>query len=751
MTTTVGPIDIPLTSSGISEVLKSFKNVESRLVEMERKMTEASTKGARSRVTEAEKEAKRKQGIINTSAVMAGRLAKQQADQEIKENQRAAKAVESEAKRKQSIIDNSARMAGRLAAQQADKEIAEAKRSADARERMSKQLSGRIVNDFRSTLGHVTSIFGTILGLGGGISVAQSFSREMAISKASQNASLVTDVPGKPVERISAKELSAQARVLAKKYNVHEEDVLAGQQELMTRSSAGRSVLGVSEELLKLSKAENTKDDPEFYSKLSGAYGKMLKQGVDPNMGMTMMRAMVGQGRAEGGAVEFSEAAPYMAQLASKANLFGGSQEGNVMTMAALFQSAAKVTKDPESAAIAVNRFTDDIVKDHNKKNGGKLRHLLGHDTFENGKIMSPLELIPEIFAKAGGNVAKLEDSGLGIRSNQLLNSYLDTYQKAENNQKGSGANAVRASMNAEVGASISAADVDRHLTERGQTDAEKAEKTWNDFDREIREKLIPTVSSELIPALAKTIPLFGELLTGFSKLISWVTANPFTAAFAGLGAILAKSVAMEVAASGLKNVLGGILGGSGASSGGGAGKLNPIAGVLTAGAVGVGIGEFLTHNIEDMSHDKQVRENEENVQTNDLFFALKAGKPGAVAAARAEVKRLRGRNTNEAMAARLKDKTESDLMRGNNFEFIKDLGSSPLSQYDNMASKNADVLEKALEDPSAKLAEAADKLSEAADKMNGAATSTYNGDNTATFTNNSGPRSVHGAGHQNR
>ena len=581
MATEIGPIDIQLTASGISEVVNAFKNVEDRVVAMERRMTAMGQQQAKARVKTSQEEAKQKA----TSA-------KQEETDVEKAEKAKTTATQTEAKRREDIIRNSSLMAGRYAAQQANEEIREAQRSATSRAAIARQLAGRIVGNMRSMMGTVTGIFGALTALGGGFSIAGAYGREMAISRAAQDAALTTHVPGKPGEAVSAATLEKQARQTAKQFNVHPEDVLASQKELMSKSSMGTSVLGLMPDIVKLSKAENTGQDPaQFQTELSRTAGILIKQGMAPEHVMSMLRGMVGQGRATGGTVEFSEMANKIPQITSQAGFFEGNKEGNALKLVSLFQSATKVTGgNVDEAATAVERLTSDALK-RDKSGRSKVEKFLGHSiTTKEGKVQDPFSFIPEIFQKSGGDIGKLENAGFEIRSNKLLTSYLDTYQKAESIKRGSGAEAVHKEMLDTATTQLSKAEVDKDYEQRRMTAAEKSEKVWNDFDEVIREKLIPVVTSKLIPALSDLIPAFSKILEAISGFIKWAADNPWQAIAVAGAAAFAKAIAVEVLASGARSLIAKALGGGAAGSAG-------IPGMGTA-AVGIGAGLITAESI---------------------------------------------------------------------------------------------------------------------------------------------------------
>jgi hypothetical protein len=557
----IGPIEVKLTASGITDVINAFKDVGAASQNLDKKMA------ASSKVSYTEKQKQAADYFIAKMKYL------QKEDQQYKAHLNKTIQMDKQAAReKEQITANYFMAQQRYFKQQSDMEISEANRSARARMAISNQLSTRIVNDMRRSFSMASRIAGSIFALGGGLSVANAFSREMSISSAAQHAALTTHVPGKPSEAVAAADLEKSARATAKLYNVHPEDVLNAQKELMSKSSLGKSVLGMINPITELGVAENTGQDPvEFQKELARSAGVLIKQGMKPELVMQMLRGMVGQGRAEGGTVEFSEMAKEIPKVTAQAGFFTGQQEGNAMKLLSMFQSATKVTGgDVREASTAVQRFTGDIIK-RDKHGVSKVEKFLGHSVTQKDpltgltKFEDPFTLIPQIFAKSGGDIGKLENAGLAIRSNKLLTSYWNTYQGAESVKRGTGAAAVQNAMTGEVTAQLTSKEVKTDAIAALNTEAAKAEKVWNDFDEAIRTQLIPTITKDLIPALHDLLPYFKDMLKGISNLVSFIDKHPWEAGILGMGALITKAVIGQIMLAGFERlgsvILGAILG----------------------------------------------------------------------------------------------------------------------------------------------------------------------------------------------
>lgn len=559
MTTNLGPVDIKLTASGISDVLNSFKSVESRLAAFERKMSEYSKSGARERIKANEDEAKQKERV--------GKKAQSDEEKRLKESE---KANEAWARQLERIKLNSATMAGRLAKKQADDEIREAERSAKSRERLFRQVAGKGVGALSGTFGTISRIAGAGLALGGGLSLSSAYSHEMNMQRSAAALSVASRVPGQIP--ISTGEAIARARTISKDLNMDENEVLEGMHSIVAKTGRGKLAMDLSGDVAKVAKAEGVN-----MQELANSVGIAAAQ--NPNLSnkelVQMMKILVAQGKE--GSVEIADMAKVLPTAIAKATSFEGNQGDNQAKLATLLQIGIKTTASPEEAATAIKNISTEITR-HQKEFAKSGIDVHG----EGGKIKDVNVLLAESIAKTKGSPFKLEHL-FGERAGAIVNALTPVYEKAEKDKKGSGQQAVLQYLNDFNKRRLTDAQLDEDLNTVRATDAEKASKAFNDLEREVGVKLVPKLT-ELVPKLTELLPAFSKLLDNLIKLIDWAEKHPWEAAFAALGTKVTTAIVGEILKAKISEAIGKAFGG-----GGGGGVPGTGGGGVTPGPGGGG------------------------------------------------------------------------------------------------------------------------------------------------------------------
>ena len=567
--TEIGPIDIKLTASGITDVLSAFKNVEDRVIAMERKLTAFGQQQAKIRAKTSKDEAAEK-----------GKSAKQEQTDVEKAEKAKTDAAAKWAKQRESIIRNSALMAGRLAKQQADQEIREAERSTQARIAFSQKLAGRIVNDFRSTLGHATRIFGMLTALGGGFSVQQSMSSYLKTTKSAMALEIASDVPGHPEQRVSATEATARARQMAIEYGSSTEDVLEAQHAIVAKTGRGKQAQELMGSVMKIATAEGT--DPK---ELAGAIASAIA--MNPKLtneeATNLMKAMVDQGKV--GAIEIKDLAKIIPILTKTAVLYTGKQSDNQARLVTMAQHAITTTGGPEQAAVAVSRFGDWM----SSKKGAKALGGRGFNVFDQSGQLKPIDELMAGVLTHGGNTAQgLGQMGMEGKAKSLVEAFTAVYNASikEGKTKEQAAQDALKTYHEELMMRISDAKLDSDLKKVQSTDAFKVSQNMEKLSQAIGIQLAP-VLVKLIGQIADHADEIGMVMKKIGEFISWASEHPWQAIAIAGAAAFAKAVLVEVAASGLRSILAKGIGG-GLPGGGGAGGLGPVAtGVIGGLAVG--------------------------------------------------------------------------------------------------------------------------------------------------------------------
>ena len=273
------------------------------------------------------------------------------------------------------------------------------------------------------------------------------------------------------------------------------------------------------------------------------------------------------------GAVEIKDLATEMAGLAATANRFTGDPTKNLAVMGALAQAARQRggAGSAAEAVTSVQRFSSDVIK----KN--KLLGKLGVDVFadkERTQLKGPQQIITDVLKATGGDLSKLTPI-FGERSIRAVQGFSPLYSEAERRKKGTGGAAVEAEFARLLKNQLSPEEQKRRAESRLADPDLKFQEAMKEFNFALGSELLPEVT-KLIPEFTKLVPAIADLAKGAIEVGKWFLSNPFV----GLGAIIAGSVALDLAKAGIGSVIS-----SGLSA-----ILGRFAGARAAGAAASGL-----------------------------------------------------------------------------------------------------------------------------------------------------------------
>lgn len=546
------PIRVLFAADGaqtVSAVFKSLKREAQELATAQtraaRTLTREQSRAANDTARAAQKSAKEaerieanKARIRERSATMAGRVAKQQADAEIREAQRAAKAVER-------IRENSARMAGRIADQQARQEARAAQRaqaSAAARQRgLARGASQMVSRATRGTIGTVTGVAGAMGLAGGGMLIGSAMMGGLDLQRQAALLSNATSMPGAAGK--SPNELLGLATGTATRTGFKAEDVMGAMSVVSARAGGAsglNALAGDLDDVAKTALAAGVSMED-----MGATYAAALNAGVKPGAEMRqLMIDFVEMGKK--GAVEFSDLASELAKLAGAGRAFG-SGSGMLRQVVGLAQLAVQTDVSPEEARTTVI----DMVREFTQ--GPKMAKLkkagVDVENAKTGRLNDPAMLLAGAIDAAntrgiGGEkgLAGLSEifSGKSAGLARLLN---ETYLAAESKTKGAGKQAVLDQIAGASATSMTLGQRDSEYNAVAGTAAQKTAVAMEQFNAKIRE-LIPRFT-ELLPAALKAVE-------GLAKLADYAANNPFKA----LGAVFAAHLTKELAVAGIGKAL---------------------------------------------------------------------------------------------------------------------------------------------------------------------------------------------------
>lgn len=538
--------------------LQKAERAQQKLAQQQARIREKSaTIAGRIAAREAENERRQKEKLANNSerirersATIAGKLAAKQAADELRKQEEKAEAIAASERRLAAQIarirENSATMAGRYAAKQAAQEARDSEKRARKLERehardngarrreltgIGKGIVGRVGSDISGVLGKVASLGATALGIGGGFAVADSLRYQMSAETAATRASVASD------GEISKQEILKRSRSTAREYGVNQSDVIGGTQAFVAKTGDSKMASELTDFLTKVSVSEGVD-----IKELAGAAGLMKVQNRSLNTEQikSMVLSAVQQGKL--GAVEVGDMATSLAKATASSSRFAGDQMTNQRKLAGLVQIGMAATGSPEEASTAVSHLSDDILKHKSKFDAIGVRTL-----DKNGRITDVNEIIAKSIAKTKGSPAKLREM-YGDRSGRIVQALTSTYDAAEKTKKGSGEKAIIDYLKSIQDAQLSTNQLDENFKQVADTAEFKVNRAFNELRMNVGEKLLPKLLP-LIDQLPRAVDGVGHLIDSFLKLIAWVEANPFTAAFGGIGAMIAKALIAEMAA----------------------------------------------------------------------------------------------------------------------------------------------------------------------------------------------------------
>ena len=507
----LGPLDIKITATGITEVLSSFKNLEKSVERLQANMTNAVHQGSNRR---------QQQGKV-------------EADTFLREEVKKTKAIEKERISREREYDKLFREISRAE----EKSTREAQSESNKRLRITEKEAAARTRLMRSMVGNAGRIAsgairlgGAALALGGGLSIAGAFDQQKDLHQEATSLAVATNVPGG--SHLQTQDIVNKANDLSKEYNISAADLVKGQHAFVAvGGTPATNVLNqVSPEMARLSKAEGI--DP---SELGEAMGIALKQNssLNGNQLIGLMRVLVQQGK-EGG-IELRRLAPTLATTMASSPLFGGNQLDAQIKLAALAQRAVATSGSPEGASTDINKLATGFYKH------SKAYRAAGIETVDNATgLLLPLEQIfKNIFTKVGTDPRRLQklfpDRG-GLR---LIESFLPDIKRIGLDKT---IQQLTDSFHAQISASQEAADAATVM----QDPFEQLSNAFHKMEIQLGQALLPTIE-KLIPIIIQLIPSFEHVISklpkvidAFDSMITYISKNPIGSIIEALALLIA-------------------------------------------------------------------------------------------------------------------------------------------------------------------------------------------------------------------
>lgn len=455
-------------------------------------------------------------------------------------------------------------------------------RTSAAHDRIRLGAARTVVGGIGSGIGTVAKVGGAAAGLFGGFAVASALEQKFALSR---QAALLANQAGDP---------SLKGQLAKEALNVQG---FTGQETLGAMSGfvgktgdvdAARKIIG---DLGKLSLVTGA-DFTQMGEAAGNAFNVLRTTIDDPKQRLEELRGVMQTLAAQGamGTIEIKDMASVLSKMGASTHMFQGGSGGLLREVGALGQLAAQTggAADAAEAATALARLPTDIVE-HRKRFEALGVHVLAKGS--KTKLADPTEILLQTLEKTGGDLTKT--GGLfNKESLHVLQGVLPFYTEAEDKnaklpaaqrQKAgvAGRTALLAEVNRYRGADYGAGELDKQYNSMLSEETTQVTENMKKLNDAIGTKLAPVVT-ELVPKITEAIPTIGKLAEGTAKVAEYLLDNPIK----GVGAVIAASVAKDVASAGLGALLRGVLTGAG----GGAGAAGSGIGAAGAAAAGGGL-----------------------------------------------------------------------------------------------------------------------------------------------------------------
>ena len=616
------PVIVRFQVEGIEGVKSALRSVEDAFVRSDKRTEDSAKRTTRTRITEeervgrenvrasekaekdksaaAEKWAKYRARIVDTSIAMEERA----------EREKAA-ATEKWARVRARIVDRSIAMEASAAKNKADNEIREAKRSHDSHMELAKRLGAAsfqgAMNGASRVAGVTRSVATTALGLGGGFSVADSLQETMGLQRSvARLANSADGVNGVTAKDLDQKKIMDRAKAASVASGIDAGDLVDATRGYVAKSSDFKGGMENMEFFGKL--AKGTGSDVKDVARAAGIIRSQNKN-LDADGAKKMLLSVVMQGKQ--GAVEIDQLALNAGKITRGSTAYAGDQAVNQQKLLGLAQIAVRTAGTPAAAATALSSLGNDT-----RRSSADLTKLLGHDVLDkNGKItMAPEELLAEVLGATGGNLKKLGQGkgnlGFTKPTMKLFEALSPEFTKAqsgylaehEGDTKGAnkaGAAASLEEMTKLTGQTMSSDGLEVMVKRVLDTPAEQFEAVIRQLKTELGEALLPEfqkllpVIKEMVPTfidLAKTsLPAFVGLIKSLAEFADKNKDNIKSLAEHPIGTLVAFEVSKSFAAAALpallKSLLTAAMGGGGPTPGGVPGAAGGGGGLVVAGA----------------------------------------------------------------------------------------------------------------------------------------------------------------------
>lgn len=529
-------VKISFVAGGVSEVLGAFKSVEQATERAQRSQTQKTEKGAQDRLASVRREERAKASEFD-------RYSRQR--EQAQERAFAKLERQADAWRREEI----------RAEQNKNRAIErDIQRSATARANFFKNVARDAVANMQSMASKATSIVGSVLAVGGGLTVAGAIQSQMRdegmakeISLNSQGAASKKDI----IEAATA--MGAQG--------FEREQALSALSAFIAKTGDVKMGIKVVRQLGDVANA--TGADLSELAKTAGIAFNTLSDAEKSNPEATMAAVRDAAAKGRVGAVDIKDLAGYGGRVFGTAAQFKGGLSRNSGELGALMQISAEsgAAIDAAEATESAKKLALDV-----KINKAKLAKMGVTGVMDDaGQLNDVRTVFERLMVATGGDLSKLHKAGIDREGVRLFQKPAQVYSearasalkqgKSEKIANQEGLEAINKIMEKYRNASMTKDQAEQQAKERLKETDKQLAIAMEDLRVEVGTKLVPEFV-KLIPVIKQAIPYVGKLLDKMIELAQWAERNPLKAAFATASALILKSIGEAFAVNVLKQAV---------------------------------------------------------------------------------------------------------------------------------------------------------------------------------------------------
>lgn len=569
MATELPPVTIRFLATNTDSVKGAVNDIANMIASLEQRLDKLSSK-QKAVFTSTSNSMKNAIDIVSKSQANAN--AKQVTDFQKAEKDK-QKAAEKSARELERInqrlnkdLERHARESTRIHERELKKQEKDAEASAKRVEASRKRVLGSVTGVASTAAKGVVGLLTGTTAFAGADAARERLQNERVAAQLS-NASTEYDSNGKRIKSVSQESLLKAAEDNARRFGTSSSGNLEAIGKI--QAATGNTQLGIDvlPELSKLSLA--TGADLGDLSNLVASFNASNK-GFSPDQILGLVRASAGLGKS--GNAELKDLAAPLARLAGPAASYGGSHAENIRTSGALLEETNASANSPDAARTYVQDYFLGITKHESqlKSLGVATRDKEGNKLSQKQIVQNYEEAVSSGRISDKQNIKILGIQGLNVSTR------IQSQRKAEIDRL---KDEDRATLRAQ---GKSDADIEKQISKTNYTDKTKnfvadmfaryertpltKQNVEDEADAVMKtkaqqvavamERFKGALGERIVPVLDKIIPILPKLADAIMFVIDQLVNHPWRSALLGVGALVGKALAQEMAAAAIAKTI---------------------------------------------------------------------------------------------------------------------------------------------------------------------------------------------------